>query len=470
MFLYDKKQDGKIDNPLEYLLNNCCISINSIFDKKIKIEKFKNLTFKFSTKDINVKIPMSGYYKYHYYLLRQLEIILNKVPIDDDNKKSINEYKNKLSTIISSLDEFKDIDIDNNMRNYETQLNTITTFTFDRLLNEIDIVIMCCTNKIDLIILNKSQKILQISTFQTNIDNLVKRISEKETAVSKAESYVTTTTTEKATEEVKTKKEKLDIAKKRIEIARNLLEDVNRGIIPNDLRLFDLYINLKIAEYRLDIQDDLMNVDFKYYTNSKTILDDISFFRDKLIPQRTKLIAESSKGLYEKVPENIVSIEITKKNIAEEALRKAETELTNVRDSLAIANSELKDEKALIEKLTAPEHIINNIPIYINANLNVSYDSKKYAFLLSYNDINYNRTYINYNVGDLIVNNKYELPNLIVNDDGDEFYLKLVDTVNIYITNLHVKSSFITYDNYKKLKILDTNNKNMIIDKYVRNR
>ena len=448
MFLYDKKQDDKIDNPLEYLLNNCCISINSIFDKKIKIEKIKYLTFKFSTKDINVKIPMSGYYKYHYYLLRQLNFILNKETINDTNRKNINEYKNKLSTIISSLDEFKDIDIDNNMRNYETQLKKIT-FTFDKLLQEIDRVIMCCTDIIDLTILNKSQQ--KAETFQLYIDAV-------NTAINDVDTKTTTLNTINTKRDNLQKNSNINLQILTAQLAVNkenvkvkyiltLLEKVRNNQIPNDLKVLNLYIHLEVTKYLIDNYFYFKDVHNVENTSRDYLLSDKWYTESTLIPYYTA-------GLHgDRVP-------INKNNVLQSAndnLATAEKTLKELISDPSTAQSELNTAINTLNTLSVEQFkeppIINNIPIYTNANLNLSDNKLTYTFLLSYNDINYNRTYINYNVGDLIVNNKYELPNLIVNDDGDEFYLKLVDTVNIYITNLDVKSSFITSDNYNKLKI-----------------
>lgn len=166
MFLYTPAT-RTYDNSIEYLFKTNVDTINTIYDYTIKIEKFKNLTFKFLSKDIRVTIPMTGYYTYYYYLLKQLEYILNNLitigGISAPNQIKITTYKQKVSDILLSLDEFKDSNHASLQGYYERELDTIFTprITTDAglvpLFAKIDENIKYCTKEINIQILNKSQ-------------------------------------------------------------------------------------------------------------------------------------------------------------------------------------------------------------------------------------------------------------------------------------------------------------------------
>jgi hypothetical protein len=177
MFLYTPVT-RTYDNSIEYLFKTNVDTINTIYNYTIKIEKFKNLTFKFLSKDIRVTIPMTGYYTYYYYLLKQLEYILNNLitigGISGPNQLKITTYKQTVSDILLlSLDEFKAINHASLQTDYERKLDTIFTprITTDAglvpLFAKIDENIKYCTKEINIQILNKSQTELLNSIYKT---------------------------------------------------------------------------------------------------------------------------------------------------------------------------------------------------------------------------------------------------------------------------------------------------------------
>jgi hypothetical protein len=121
---------------------------------------------------------MTGYYTYYYYLLKQLEYILNSKINNSvseliSKEAAITAYKNKVLNILSLLDEFKDINHDNLKLSYETELNIIfsskitTLVNLEKLFNKIDENIKYCTKEIKIDILNNSQIKLLNNIYKT---------------------------------------------------------------------------------------------------------------------------------------------------------------------------------------------------------------------------------------------------------------------------------------------------------------
>ena len=116
-------------NPVIYLFNDL-ESIKSAFTNDIKIEKIKKLTFKYSTKDIILNIPMTGYYKYCYYMLYQYYYLLDKCidsTVNNNNMFEITKRKDKLSNILFKLNSYKEsivVNHENIIANIKTKLNS----------------------------------------------------------------------------------------------------------------------------------------------------------------------------------------------------------------------------------------------------------------------------------------------------------------------------------------------------------
>ena len=144
-------------NPVKYLLDNLEF-IKSAFNNDIKIEKNKKITFKYSTKDIIVTIPMTGYYTYCYYMLYQYQYLLeNRIAGNtiDTNMSKINNYKDKISNLISKLISYKTSNLElSSFNNYTINSNEGVT---KLLVNNIDEFINSYIKKININILNKSQ-------------------------------------------------------------------------------------------------------------------------------------------------------------------------------------------------------------------------------------------------------------------------------------------------------------------------
>ena len=121
-------------NPVIYLFNNLGF-IKSAFTNDIKIEKIKKLTFKYSTKDIILNIPMTGYYKYCYYMLYQYHYLLDKcieAAANNNNMIEITKRKDKLSNILFKLNSYKESIVINHEKiiaNIKTKLNSYSKIT-----------------------------------------------------------------------------------------------------------------------------------------------------------------------------------------------------------------------------------------------------------------------------------------------------------------------------------------------------
>jgi hypothetical protein len=89
------------DKSIIYLLNNCVSSINTVSKNDIKIEPEKTLMFIFNDVIVNVKLKMTGYYKYVYYKLYQYNKLLEKF------KSNFNDYveQNHFLDYLKNTDE-----------------------------------------------------------------------------------------------------------------------------------------------------------------------------------------------------------------------------------------------------------------------------------------------------------------------------------------------------------------------------
>ena len=160
IFLYKKVNTGTTigtfttEDPIIYLIEYCISSIKST-SGNMKIESVKNFTFKYSTVDIKLKINMTNYYRYYYYIAHQYKLILEKITGEFKNANliTINNLKDTINRIISLLEPYKEQDADKNTYMINTSINThiITNFniTFDKnKLNALKDIINDINNKI----------------------------------------------------------------------------------------------------------------------------------------------------------------------------------------------------------------------------------------------------------------------------------------------------------------------------------
>jgi hypothetical protein len=124
-------------NPIKHLLDNTSIlSVNN----KINIEKNKFLTLSYNKTssqplNISVKIPMTGYYRYCYYMAYQYNYLLqNKIPDQEHNWNTVRKnniaiitpYEDKMNDLIFKLYSYKDENPDTHeiiIRNIDNKLN-----------------------------------------------------------------------------------------------------------------------------------------------------------------------------------------------------------------------------------------------------------------------------------------------------------------------------------------------------------
>jgi hypothetical protein len=186
IFLYTQAAGKENVNSIEYLLTNAVASINIAYDKKIKIEKYKELIFKFSGKNIIITLNMTGYYRYYYYIGKQLEYLLNHKletlrNIPDASK--IQTLKDRISNLLYLLDEYKDNNNDTdlttimaplliNFKISSTNITSLETFIKDNFEKY-------CTLQINISILNKSftanSRIPIIASLEDEIDISARR-------------------------------------------------------------------------------------------------------------------------------------------------------------------------------------------------------------------------------------------------------------------------------------------------------
>ena len=140
IFLYKKVDGGTTigtfndEDPIIYLIENCISSIKST-SGNIKIEPIKKFTFKYSTVDIKLKINMTNYYRYYYYIAHQYKLILEKINgvVYNENLITINNLKDIINRIISLLEPYKEQDADKNTYMIDSSIykhiNTTINFT-----------------------------------------------------------------------------------------------------------------------------------------------------------------------------------------------------------------------------------------------------------------------------------------------------------------------------------------------------
>ena len=142
IFLYKKVDGGTTigtfndEDPIIYLIENCISSIKST-SGNIKIEPIKKFTFKYSTVDIKLKINMTNYYRYYYYIAHQYKLILEKINgvVYNENLITINNLKDIINRIISLLEPYKEQDADKNTYMIDSSINgyiTTTGFNIDK--------------------------------------------------------------------------------------------------------------------------------------------------------------------------------------------------------------------------------------------------------------------------------------------------------------------------------------------------
>lgn len=135
-------------DPIKYLLDN--ISILAV-NNKINIEKNKILTLSYINTpsqplNISVTIPMTGYYRYCYYMLYQYNYLLTKKIIDSTktaNLSKINNYTDKMSNLLSKLYSYRD----NNKATDKIITDYINTILQDPLFNISELINVPADNK-----------------------------------------------------------------------------------------------------------------------------------------------------------------------------------------------------------------------------------------------------------------------------------------------------------------------------------
>lgn len=138
------------EKPIDYLFSACLNNIKSVSNSlSAKIESIKQFTFKYSNYDVRIRMPMNGYYKYHYYrayqYLKLLEAARNNFTqsYKTDKYIEINNLYAIINNIILSLEPYKDVEdtyIKNNIINdisTITELGTITDSNADKFITNI---------------------------------------------------------------------------------------------------------------------------------------------------------------------------------------------------------------------------------------------------------------------------------------------------------------------------------------------
>ena len=137
-FLYKKYDPSTsftlIEKPIDYLFSNCLDNIKSVSNSlSAKIESIKQFTFKYSNYDVRIRMPMNGYYKYHYYrayqYLKLLETAQNNFDksYKTDKYIEINNLYAIINNIILSLEPYKDVDNDTYIKYNIKTISVITT-------------------------------------------------------------------------------------------------------------------------------------------------------------------------------------------------------------------------------------------------------------------------------------------------------------------------------------------------------
>jgi hypothetical protein len=117
------------NDPISYLIYDCTSKIYCT--NNMKIETNKKLTFKYNNINIITTIPMTGYYKYNYHIAYQYKFILKSLIQQYKNDKFLEliNLNNILDNILSVLDPYKGEFNENTKTIIENQLtgNVITS-------------------------------------------------------------------------------------------------------------------------------------------------------------------------------------------------------------------------------------------------------------------------------------------------------------------------------------------------------
>ena len=114
-----------------YLLTNCVSSINTVSKNDIKIEPEKTLMFNFNGFNVNVKLKMTGYYRYVYYKLYQYNKLLEKFNIrfikyvEQNHYLDYLKYTDELNLLIKTFEGYRD----NSNATHEDVFKSIDTDT-----------------------------------------------------------------------------------------------------------------------------------------------------------------------------------------------------------------------------------------------------------------------------------------------------------------------------------------------------
>ena len=94
-------------DPIKYLIYDCVSKITST--NTMKIESVKKFTFKYKDIDIRLSIKMNGYYKYYYYIAYQYKYILDHITETFRTAKltEITKLTDILTNILVLLDNYK---------------------------------------------------------------------------------------------------------------------------------------------------------------------------------------------------------------------------------------------------------------------------------------------------------------------------------------------------------------------------
>jgi hypothetical protein len=388
------------DDPIKYLIYNCVKKITST--NNMKIESVKKFTFKYKDIDIRLSIKMNGYYKYYYYIAYQYKYILENIidPFRNANLTKILELTDILTNIMNLLDNYKGDNEYNNkliikfkltslmssLNGYPSKMDERFTSIKDNI-NEINNNLYKCIET----------RILKNSALNTDtLINIINLISDDITADAAAAAAATN-------------------AAAAITIANNKKLSDTTSITS----ITDGMIQPIIAEYKI-IADDAVTAANSEYDAAVAASASAIAEKTKLdIVQSvlTTLINDANK-------QKAIKTAISTANPIDNAIGEIFTNEIIKTANENFTGTDLSASIAAFKKAIADADYVTNI---IKNKFSLNYNYNKYGIL--YNNKS-NKT-ISKDYNSKIY---YELPNNIIDDNNNEYYLNVTkDTFKVYI-------------------------------------
>ena len=395
------------DDPIKYLIYNCVKKITST--NNMKIESVKKFTFKYKDIDIRLSIKMNGYYKYYYYIAYQYKYILENIIIDpfkNANLTKILELTDILTNIMNLLDNYKGDNEDNNKSIIKFKLTSLMS-SLNGYASKIDERFTSIKDNINEINNNLYKcietRILKNSALNTDtLINIINLISDDSAADANAAAAATNAAAAAIIDNNKKLSDTTSITSINVAMIQPIIEEYKKIA---DAFAANSEYDAAVAAYTAAADDASASA-----IAEKTKLDIVQSALTELINDANKQKAITTATATTTIDNAIGEI------FTNEIIKTANENFTGT-DLLA---SIAAFKKAIADDANYVTNIIKN-------KFSLNYNYNKYGIL--YNNKS-NKT-ISKDYNSKIY---YELPNNIIDDNNNEYYLNVTkDTFKVYI-------------------------------------